>query len=78
MKCRAILKTTSQDAESVAKALSVDNVQLDNLKIETRGEGNLIKTTVETDNAPTLLNTLDDIIYCQMVAEKVIKVEVDG
>ena len=78
MKCRAILKTTSHDSESVAKALSVDNVQLDDLKIETRMEGDFIETTVEAENAHTLLNTLDDIICCQMVAERAIKGDGDG
>ena len=35
MKHIAVLKTTSGDAESVAGALEVDNVQLDNLRAET-------------------------------------------
>ncbi|MEA3255145.1 MAG: KEOPS complex subunit Pcc1 [Candidatus Altiarchaeota archaeon] len=72
MKCNAILKTESSDARSVSEALNVDNTALENLEIETREEGGHIVTKLGSDNPHTLLNTLDDLISCQMVAERAI------
>jgi hypothetical protein len=67
----ATLRTESMDKESVARALQVDNlVNMKNLKINTEVEGKKIVTTLKTNSIKTLLNTLDDLIYCQMVAEK--------
>jgi len=68
----AILKTESRDAKNLAKALDVDNVKLENLKIKSRARGKKIITELESNNLNTLLSTLDDIISCQMVAEKLI------
>jgi hypothetical protein len=73
MKHTAILKTKSGDVKNVAKALNVDNIELGNLKITSKACGNRIITKLESNNPNTLLSTLDDIISCQMVAEKVIR-----
>jgi len=69
----ATLITDSKDCESVAFALNVDNIKKEDLEIETKRNKDKIITRVEAKNINTLLATLDDIIYCQMVAEKSIK-----
>ena len=68
----AILKTDSGDSDSVSKALDVDNVELDDLNIHTKVKDKKIVTRISSENMNTLLHTLDDIISCQMVAERVI------
>jgi len=72
MKIIATLKTESKDAESVASALDIDNVKLEKLRVETKSERDKILTRIEADSINTLINTLDDIIRCQIVAEKII------
>lgn len=72
MKAHAVLKTESKDAGSISSALSVDNVQLSGLNIRTREKEGKIVTEVESENIRTLIRALDDIICCQMVAEKTI------
>ncbi len=73
MKAKALLKTKSMDASSVAKSLQTDNVLMENLSIKTTPGAGYIKTHVESDNLNCLMNTLDDLICCQMVAERVIQ-----
>ena len=69
----AVLTTISHDAKSVAASLHVDNVSDNRLKIETKvKKRGKIVTHVSAKSIPTLLNTLDDIIHCQMSAEKII------
>ncbi|MBN2250486.1 MAG: hypothetical protein JW724_00240 [Candidatus Altiarchaeota archaeon] len=70
MKCSARLTTDSADPESVSRALEVDNIKLEGLKIKTTHGGGRISTEIHADNLGTLINTLDDIVSCQMVAEK--------
>ncbi|OYT42283.1 MAG: hypothetical protein B6U86_00480 [Candidatus Altiarchaeales archaeon ex4484_43] len=72
MKIIATLKTESKDAKSVASALDIDNVKLEKLRVETKSERDKILTRIESDSVNTLINTLDDIIRCQIVAEKII------
>lgn len=69
----AILITESNDCESVASALNVDNTKLDDLEIKTSTDKDKIITKIKAKNINTLLATLDDVISCQMVAEKTIK-----
>ncbi|MEA1925244.1 MAG: KEOPS complex subunit Pcc1 [Candidatus Altiarchaeota archaeon] len=73
MKAKALLKTRSMDASSVAKSLQTDNVTMEDLRIKTTPEGKYITTHVESGNLNCLMNTLDDLICCQMVAERVIQ-----
>jgi hypothetical protein len=72
MKFKAVLKTESKDAESVASALDIDNIRLEDLRVETKTEKDRIVTRIESNNINTLINTLDDIISCQIVAERII------
>lgn len=73
MKIIATLKTESKDAGSVASALDVDNVKLEKLRVETKTEKDKILTKIESNSINTLINTLDDILCCQIVAEKIIE-----
>lgn len=72
---KAFLRTASSDAKSVARSLKVDN-DFDSgsgVRIETRVEGDdVVSTLVESESIPTLLGILDDMIHCQMSAEKLL------
>lgn len=72
MKYAATLMTDSRDAKSVSSALNVDNIKVEGLEIESKVSGGRIVTDIETDNLKTLINTLDDLISCQMAAEKLL------
>ncbi len=72
MLCSATLKTDSKNAESVASALNVDNLNSEWLHIETTHNG-AVKTKIETNDINTLLSTIDDLISCQMVSESMLK-----
>jgi len=69
----ALLITDSLDAENIAQSLNVDNVNEENLVITTKTQDCKIETKVKAVSMATLLNTLDDVIRCQMIAEKTIK-----
>lgn len=68
----AILTTQSRDAKSVADSLKVDN-KAHGMEIKTHTKGKKIITEVRAEKAKTLLAVLDDLIHCQMVAERCIK-----
>lgn len=72
MEFKATLKTDSIDAECIASALDVDNVNMENLKISTKADGGEILTHIESNNLKTLINTIDDVINSQMIAERII------
>ena len=69
----ATLITESNDSKIVASALSVDNIKLDGMEIKTSTDNDKIITQINAKDTKTLLATLDDILFCQMVAEKSIK-----
>jgi len=73
MKYKATLKTESGDAKSVSAALNVDNIRLEGLNIKSSHMGAMVVTEVESNNLGTLANTLDDLLSCQLAAEKLIK-----
>lgn len=73
MKISAILNTESRDSESTAAALDADNIELDGLRVETKKEKNKVITIIESNSLKTLIHTLDDLICCQMVAEKTLE-----
>jgi hypothetical protein len=72
MKYVARLTTESKDASSVSRALNVDNIKLDGLRVESGIVDQKIVTDIESNNLKTLINTLDDLISCQMAAEKLL------
>jgi hypothetical protein len=68
----ARLTTESKDASSVSRALDVDNIKLEGLAVESGVVDKKIVTIIESNNLKTLINTLDDLISCQMAAEKLL------
>lgn len=72
MKYKATLTTESRNAKPISRAIDIDNVRLEDLKIETKFDDGKIITEIESRSMNSLLATLDDIIHCQIVAEKVI------
>ena len=70
MNASAVLSTISKDAASVSAALDVDNVQLDGLSVRTRTHKDTIITEASAGSIKTLIRALDDLICCQLVAEK--------
>jgi len=70
MKYHAVLRTMSNDAGSVSSALEVDNVKQKDLEIKTRKEKNFVVTEIWSNSLATLANTLDDVVSCQMAAER--------
>ncbi len=72
MKYSARLTTESKDALSVSRALNVDNIKLEDLEIASGVSGGKIVTSIEANNLKTLINTLDDLLSCQMAAEKLL------
>jgi hypothetical protein len=72
MMISAVLTTRSKDAASVSAALDVDNVQLDGLSVRTKTRKDTIITEIAAGSIKTLIRALDDIICCQIVAEKTI------
>ena len=72
MMISAELTTQSKDAASVSAALDVDNVQLSGLVVRTKTGKDTIITEIESNSIKTLIRALDDLICCQIVAEKTI------
>ena len=67
---KAVLTTESKDAKSVSASLSVDNEGFD---VETHVKDGKIVSNFTAKNLRSLINTLDDIVNCQIVAEKTIR-----
>lgn len=65
-----------RDAEAVAEAVSPDNVKVPpGLVIETRREGSKVLTSVKCEKGlSTFIATIDDLLSCVSVAEKVFSI----
>lgn len=70
MTCTATLTTESADAAAVASSLAVDDVMGERLAITTKAEDGIVRADIRCESVDTLLATLDDLICCQMTAEK--------
>ncbi|MFH0861036.1 MAG: KEOPS complex subunit Pcc1 [Candidatus Altiarchaeota archaeon] len=64
---KATMLTESKDAKNVLLSISADNKGYAVSELS----GDMIRTQAHSDNIRTLLSTLDDMIFCQMVAESV-------
>lgn len=76
MKVKVQLESSYDDAraaKAVAAALQADNVRLKDLKIETRGNGAKVVSSLEAGSIKTAYSTLDDLIRNQQAAEKIIR-----
>ena len=58
---------TPEDAEIIYKTLEVDNENFLDSKIE----GNLITYETDNDSLSTKLATIDDLIACEILSEKI-------
>ncbi|HEX54829.1 MAG: hypothetical protein DRO94_02685 [Candidatus Altiarchaeales archaeon] len=74
MKFKAIMVAESRDAKSISDSLNVDNLsdKKSGIFVESRAIDDKIITIVNTNKLGTLLNTLDDIIRCQIIAENLL------
>jgi len=54
MKYVATLRTDSKDALSVSKALDVDNIKLEGLRVGSEIEDGVIVTKIESNNLKTI------------------------
>ncbi|HIE33747.1 MAG TPA: hypothetical protein EYP86_01235 [Candidatus Altiarchaeales archaeon] len=76
MRCRALMITESRDAGSISSSLDIDNLGVEgseNLYIDIKPiDKKRIRTVVKSNKIGTLINTLDDIIRCQIVAENLL------
>jgi len=76
MRCRALMITESRDAGSISSSLDIDNLEVEgseNLYIDIKPiDKKRIRTVVKSNKIGTLINTLDDIIRCQIVAENLL------
>jgi len=68
--------TESKDANSISSSLDIDNLEVEgseNLYIDIKPvDKKRIRTVVKSNKIGTLINTLDDIIRCQIVAENLL------
>ncbi len=74
MKARITLSYKNvKDAEAVAEAVSPDNIKVPSgLVIETRREGSQVLTVVRCEKGlSTFIATIDDLLSCVSVAERV-------
>lgn len=69
----AKIHTKSKNSKEVCESIDVDNVSLKDLSIETEFDSNSITTIVKSNSMRTMLNTIDDLIRCQIAAESMIK-----
>jgi len=71
-----------REAESVAKAVSPDNVKVPSgLSIKTTQRGAKVFTIIKCQTTlPTFISTIDDLLSCTSIAEKAFSVasEVEG
>lgn len=58
---------TPEDAEIIYKTLEVDN---DNF-LDSKIEGNIITYETDNDSLSTTLATIDDLIACEILSEKI-------
>lgn len=58
---------TPEDAEIIYKTLEVDNKNFLDSKIE----GNIITYETDNDSLSTTLATIDDLIACEILSEKI-------
>lgn len=73
MLSKAKMQTESSDAQAVAKSLEVDNIDEEDISIETYAQGKKVITEASSTDLKQLMNTLDDLITHQKISENMIK-----
>ena len=73
-KFTAELFTDSGDAESVSAAIDADNQFNDSENyVRCSTKDGKIYTSIKTNKLRTLISTMDDVIKCQIAAERVLE-----
>ena len=62
---------TDKDAEIIYRTLEVDNKNF----LDSKLENNTIIYTIDNDSLTTTLATIDDLIACEILSEKITSVE---
>jgi len=62
---------TQKDAEIIYKTLEVDNKNF----LDSKLENNTIIYTIDNDSLTTTLATIDDLIACEILSEKITSIE---
>ena len=62
---------TDKDAEIIYRTLEVDNKNF----LDSKLENNTIIYTIDNDSLTTTLATIDDLIACEILSEKITSIE---
>ena len=62
---------TEKDAEIIYRTLEVDNKNF----LDSKLENNTIIYTIDNDSLTTTLATIDDLIACEILSEKITSIE---
>ena len=62
---------TEKDAEIIYRTLEVDNKNF----LDSKLENNTITYTIDNDSLTTTLATIDDLIACEILSEKITSIE---
>jgi hypothetical protein len=63
----------SQVAEAISRALEADNASTADVSVITERLGGRVVTRVDSVSLEKLLPVLDDLLFCQSVAERTLK-----
>jgi len=64
---------SKEEAEKVAYLLEIDN-RATPINVKTKNIANRVITEIEHGNLPTLLATIEDVIFCEAIIDRIIKV----
>ncbi len=63
----------SRQAEAISRALQADNASTEDVSVVTERRGDMVVTRVESVSLEKLLPVLDDLLFCQSIAEGTLK-----
>lgn len=69
----AKLVTESGSGMEVYRSIDVDNVSMQGLSVDTAFDGRRLTTLIRSNSVGSLLNTVDDLLRCQIAAESMVK-----
>lgn len=71
LRCRLVFEYETEDhAKNIAQSISLDNGKF--AEAEVRGRELII--TINSPSAPSMLNTLEDLLSCLRVAEQTVRI----
>ena len=72
---RAILEFVYEEerkANKIARLLEIDNTVVP-IKVKSKNLGNKVITEIEHESLKTLLTTLEDVLFCEWIIDKVLR-----